>query len=104
MKLTTTQIEDGMLVKVRFEDILYMEADGNYTNIYTRDKKYTLRNILKTLEGNLTSHRFARIHKSFLVNLTQVDAIDSQSVFIGKKEIPISRSQHTWLLNQIKTL
>ena len=95
---------NGMLVKVRFEDILYMEADGNYSNIYTREKKYTLRNILKALEEKLSSFRFARIHKSYLVNLSQIDAIDSQSVIIGGKEIPISRSQHSWLLNQIRTL
>ena len=95
---------NGMLVKVKFEDILYMEADGNYSNIYTRDKKYTLRCILKTLEEKLSSLRFARIHKSYLVNLAQIDAIDSQSVFMGGKEIPISRSQHGWLLKKIKTL
>ncbi len=95
---------NGMLVKIRFSDILYLEADANYTNIYTREKKFVLRSILKELEKKLRSHHFSRIHKSYLVNLTQIDAIDSQSVHIGGKEIPISRSQHSWLLNQIKTL
>jgi DNA-binding LytR/AlgR family response regulator len=95
---------NGMLVKIRFADILYLEADGNYTNVYAKDKRFALRSILKALEEKLTSHHFVRIHKSYLVNLAQIDAIDSQSVHIGNKEIPISRSQHSWLLNQIKTL
>lgn len=94
----------GMLVKIRFTDILYLEADGNYTNIFSNDKKYVLRTILKSLEEKLLNHGFARIHKSFLVNLTKIDAIDAQSVHIGTKEIPISRTQHRWLLNQIQTL
>ena len=95
---------NGMLIKLRFSEILYLEADGNYTQIYTGDKRYALRNILKTLEETLSSHQFARIHKSFLVNLAHIEAINTQSVFIGGKEIPISRSQHNWLLNQIRTL
>ncbi|MEJ2006233.1 MAG: LytTR family transcriptional regulator DNA-binding domain-containing protein [Cyclobacteriaceae bacterium] len=95
---------NGMLVKVRFPEIMYLEADGNYTNVFTKDKKYVLRNILKALEEKLAAHRFARLHKSYLVNLTQIEAIDSQSVYIGGKEIPISRSQHSWLMNQIRTL
>ncbi len=96
--------QSGMLIKLKFSDILYMEADGNYTQIYTSNKRYALRNILKTLEESLSAHQFARIHKSYLVNLAHIEAIDTQSVFIGGKEIPISRSQHAWLLNQIRTL
>ncbi len=95
---------NGLLVKIHFTEILYLEADGNYTNVYTGQKRFALRSILKVLEEKLPPHRFARIHKSFLVNLAQITAIDSQSVHIGDKEIPISRSQHSWLLNQIHTL
>jgi len=95
---------NGMLIKVGFSDILYLEADGNYSNVITRDKRYVLRSILKNLEEKLNSHHFVRIHKSYLINLGQIEAIDTQSVYIGGKEIPISRSQHSWLLNRIRTL
>ncbi|PZX47575.1 LytR/AlgR family response regulator transcription factor [Algoriphagus chordae] len=95
---------NGMLVKVKFNDIIYFEADGNYSQVYTRDKKYVIRAILKDLEVKLNPNQFARIHKSFLINLEAIDAIDNQSVHISGKEIPISRSQHSWLVNQIKTL
>lgn len=95
---------NGMLVKVKFNDINYFEADGNYSQVYTRDKKYVIRAILKDLEVKLNQNQFARIHKSYLINLEAIDAIDNQSVHISGKEIPISRSQYTWLVNQIKTL
>lgn len=95
---------NGMLIKILFSDILYLEADGNYTQVHTMNKRFALRGVLKALESKLTTRQFARIHKSYLVNLARIEAIDSQSVHIGGKEIPISRSQHTWLLNQIRTL
>lgn len=94
----------GKLVKLKFKDINYLEADANYTNIFTRDKRFVIRAILKELEPKLEAYNFARIHKSYLVNLNAIDAIDAQAVHIGGKEIPISRSQHSWLMNQIKTL
>lgn len=94
----------GMLVKLKFKDITYLEADANYTNIYTREKRFALRSILKELEQKLADYNFVRIHKSYLINLEAIDAIDSQAVHIGNKEIPISRSQHSWLVKHVKTL
>ncbi|MDX5477073.1 LytR/AlgR family response regulator transcription factor [Fontibacter flavus] len=95
---------NGMLVKIRFKDIIYFESDANYTNIFTFDKKYVIRSILKELEGKLDPHRFVRIHKSYLINLEEIDSIQSDSVHIAGKEIPISRNQYSWLLQQIKML
>ncbi len=94
----------GMLMKLKFNDIMYLEADANYTNVYTRGKRFVVRSVLKELEQKLVSYNFSRIHKSYVINLDAIDAIDSQAVHIGTKEIPISRSQHSWLLSHIKTL
>lgn len=94
----------GMLVKLKFSDIIYLEADANYTNVYTREKRFVVRSVLKELEQKLSNFNFSRIHKSYVINLDAIDAIDSQAVHIGDKEIPISRSQHSWLISNIKTL
>ncbi len=95
---------NSMLVKLKFSDILYLEADANYSNIFAKDKKYVIRSTLKDLEAKLEGHHFSRIHKSFLINLNAIDAIEAHSVHVGGQEIPISRTQHSWLLNQITTL
>src|SRR5690606_646031 len=42
-----------MLVKLRFNDIIYLEADANYTNVYTREKRFVVRSVLKELEQKL---------------------------------------------------
>ncbi|UJP65366.1 LytR/AlgR family response regulator transcription factor [Mongoliitalea daihaiensis] len=95
---------NGMLVKIKLQDIIYLEADANYTIVNTRNKKFVIRATLKELDSKLDSHRFARIHKSFLVNLEEIDGIQADSIHLAGKEIPISRSQYSWLLHQIKLL
>jgi DNA-binding LytR/AlgR family response regulator len=95
---------NGMLVKLKLNEIMYFEADANYSQVYTKDKKFVIRSILKELEGKLATNRFARVHKSFLINLEEIESIQSDSVHIAGREIPISRNQYSWLLNQIKML
>ena len=95
---------NGMLVKIKLQDIIYLEADANYTQVFVKDKKYVVRATLKDLEGKLDPNRFVRIHKSYLINLAEIDSIQADSVFISGKEIPLSRSQYSWLLQQIKLL
>lgn len=95
---------NGMLVKLKLQDIIYLEADANYTQVHAKDKKYVVRATLKELEGKLDPNRFVRIHKSYLINLAEIDGIQADSVFISGKEIPLSRSQYSWLLQQIKLL
>ncbi|RIW15244.1 DNA-binding response regulator [Algoriphagus lacus] len=95
---------NGMLVKIKLQEIIYLEADANYTQVFAKDKKFVVRATLKDLEGKLDTNRFARIHKSFIINLAEIDSIQAESVSISGKEIPISRSQYSWLLQQIKML
>jgi DNA-binding LytR/AlgR family response regulator len=95
---------NGMLVKLKLQDIIYLEADANYTQVHTKDKKFVIRSTLKELEGKLDTNRFVRVHKSFLINLEEIEGIQAESVHIAGKEIPISRNQYSWLLHQIKTL
>lgn len=60
---------DG-LVFVKTEDIVYCEADSNYTNIFSRDgSKYVVSRTLKEYDDLLSEHDFFRIHNSYLINL-----------------------------------
>lgn len=95
---------NGMLVKLKLQDIIYLEADANYTQVFAKDKKYVIRATLKDLEGKIDPNRFVRIHKSYLINLAEIEGIQADSVFISGKQIPISRSQYSWLLQQINLL
>ena len=69
-KLTLPQ-QDGFQV-LNVEDILYCKADDNYTEIYLENKKILVSKTLKYFEDALAEFPFARIHKSYLVNVNEV--------------------------------
>ncbi len=69
-KITLPQ-QDGFQV-LNVADILYCKADDNYTEIYLENKKILVSKTLKYFEDALTGFSFARIHKSYLVNVNEV--------------------------------
>jgi two-component system LytT family response regulator len=69
-KLTLPQ-QDGFQV-LNVSDILYCKADDNYTEIYLENKKLLVSKTLKYFEDALSEFPFARIHKSYLVNVNEV--------------------------------
>jgi len=89
-------------VKLNFEDILYIEGLKDYVKIYTTDNKYTLTLIsLIKLENLLSSKGFARIHRSYIINIKHVKSIQKNKVLIAEKRIPISESYKTAFFERI---
>lgn len=95
--------DKNKLVKLKIEDILYVEAERNYCSITTRNKKYTLSVPLKKFENKVANDLFVRIHRSYMVNLKAIDEIDENYVFIDGQSLPISKS-HKQELNRRLTL
>jgi len=89
-------------VKINFADILYIEGLKDYVKIYTSDNKYTLTLIsLIKLENLLSSKGFARIHRSYIINIKHVKSIQKNKVLIAEKRIPISESYKTSFFEKI---
>lgn len=91
-------------VKVAYDDILYASSDANYCTLYTGDKKFVMRSTLKELESKLNDKRFFRCHKSHLVNLNQLSAVNSEYVIVGDIKLPIGRDQQALLMSQINKI
>lgn len=84
-------VKDGTkLVKIRWDDILYVEGLKDYVTIHTRQQKVISLQRLKSLEEQLPSDRFMRVHHSFIVALNAIDAIHKGEIQIGQALIPIS--------------
>ena len=80
-------------VKLRLEDILYFESEGNYLKVITDDEEYRFRETMQTLEMSLSSDGFVRIHKGFLLNQGSVKMIKSDSVILcNDVQLPFGRS------------
>lgn len=85
-------VKDGhQLVRINFDDLLYVKADDNYLSFVER-KRYTLSRMKMSELAERVPKRFLRIHKSYLINLDKVDRIESGKVIIGSSEIPVARS------------
>ncbi|MCX6311490.1 MAG: response regulator transcription factor [Bacteroidetes bacterium] len=78
--------------KLRFEDILVMEAYDNYAYIHTTTERLMVSFTLKDLEQKMTAPFLLRVHRSFIVNTKRVEAIHNSALIIGKHEIPIGKS------------
>src|SRR5436190_3120689 len=83
---------DGKLVKINYDDILFVEALQNYVVIQTREKKYITYLTFKAVEDYLPSNRFIKTHKSYIISASRVDSIEANDIRIGQHHIPISRN------------
>ncbi|MDN3492921.1 LytR/AlgR family response regulator transcription factor [Winogradskyella bathintestinalis] len=92
------------MVKVDIKDIHYIEAERNYCRIYSKDKEYLLVMTLKDMDEKLPNRHFLRVHRSFIVNLSQIDEIATSHIVIAKKAIPVSKSLKEELLNRLQTI
>jgi len=94
---------DRKMVKVLFNDILYVEGLNDYIRIVTTYKTIVTKHLLSSLEEMLPQNDFARIHKSFIIAYNKIESFNTDSVEIAKKEIPIGRS-YKFNLNKILRL
>lgn len=92
------------MMKIMIADILYIEADRNYSRIFAGDREYLLSTTLKSIEEKLSGQLFIRIHRSYIVNLAHVDEVAESNVIIAEKPIPLSAALKEHLLERIQTL
>ncbi len=83
---------DSKLVKIFYEDVLFVEALQNYVNIYTTETKYITYLTLLSVEAYLPADRFIKTHKSYIISKAKVDSIDGSEIIIGNHRIPLSRN------------
>lgn len=82
-------------IRVNLEDILFCEGLKDYIKIHITGKTIVTQNSLKKFEEILPDDRFIRIHKSFIIPLAKIDAIQNNRIVIGKSLIPIGDSYKT---------
>jgi DNA-binding LytR/AlgR family response regulator len=89
-------------LKVSFDDILYLEASGNYVTFTLKDKNVLSRSTFNEAMNMLPSNKFIRIHRSFIVALNKIDKIERHQVTINKSTIPISEAYSQNLQEALK--
>jgi DNA-binding LytR/AlgR family response regulator len=100
--------KNSALVRLKYQDILWVEALENYVIFNTFNEKYTIHFTMKAIEQKLPSNRFTRVHRSYIVNTSSINVIEDNSVIIkthdGSKSIPIGKSYKDKLMGDINLI
>ncbi len=95
---------DRRLIKLKFNEILFIEAQGDYIAVKTETKDYRVHNTLKKIKEKLPVNIFIQIHRSYIINFSKIIDIEDNSVLIKKSVIPISRSNRPELMRRLNLL
>jgi two-component system response regulator LytT len=79
-------------ISIPINDILFVKSDGNYLDIVTDKKTYSLRNSFQWFQENVPQSDFKKVHRSYIVNAKKVTISNAKNLFIGNIEIPVSRN------------
>ena len=93
---------DNKLIKIAYDDVLFIEALQNYVAVYTATgKKYITYITFHSIESHLPTGRFIRTHKSYIVAAGKVESIEGNEITIGAHHIPISRTERETVLEAL---
>jgi len=100
---TTINIKiDGYLTEVEVDKILYAQSFGNYVKLFTTTKTYLASITTNDLEKCLPPNSFMRIHKSYIVALDKIEALEKDMVRVKKIYLPIGITYKRELLDRIR--
>lgn len=92
---------EGRYVKVRFAEVLFVQALQNYVIIRTTSGQHICHLTFSGIEEQLPSDSFLKVHKSYLVGIGHVEAIEADGLRIGGNVIPVSRTERDAILSRI---
>lgn len=95
---------DAKIVRIPYHKILFVEALADYVIIQTEAKKHIVHFTMKGIASRLPDDNFIRTHRSYIVNLDRIEALEDNSILIGEKYIPIGASYKEAFLDLLNFL
>ncbi|GAA4746918.1 LytTR family DNA-binding domain-containing protein [Flavisolibacter ginsenosidimutans] len=96
--------DNGMLKRISIEDILFLEAMGDYVKVHTAPKFHVVHATLKSIEEKLPASKFLRVHRSYIVAINKIDFIQEGTISIGKTSIPVADTHKANLNKRLNLL
>jgi two-component system, LytTR family, response regulator len=96
--------QDNRLVKVLFEDILYVEALKDFSKVFLKDRTMLASAHLKMMEDMLPGSRFLRVHRSYIVALDKISALQGNTIEVGKQELPMGTTYKEELMRRLRLI
>lgn len=96
--------KDDRFERVKFEQILWLEADSNYTEIHTTSDTFIYSTVLKKVETVLPGDQFFRIHRSYIVNKNCITGFSGNMLLINDQKIPVSNQYREMVFSWFNTI
>jgi DNA-binding LytR/AlgR family response regulator len=96
--------DNGVLKRISIDDILYLEAMGDYVKVHTQQKFHVVHATLKSIEEKLPPSKFVRVHRSYIVAINKIDYIQEGTISIGKTTIPVADTHKSNLNKRLNLL
>lgn len=96
--------QNSVYEKVPTNSILYIKSDGVYIEIHTTEKKLLVRETLKKMTEILPGEHFIQVHRSYIINIHHVTALNSEFIITDNHSIPISKSMKDSLMEKLHLL
>lgn len=96
--------DNKVMRKVNINDILWMEAKGDYVRLCTSEKNYVLHSSLRAFEEKLPPTKFLRVHRSYIIAFNKIDYIEDKLLYIHNQPVPVSDTYKDQLLHKLKLL
>lgn len=95
---------DRKMVKINFDEILYIESFSDYLKIHTANKTIITRETISNMEVKLPTEQFLRIHRSFIIAIAKIETYTNEFVEINNKALTISRTYKDLVLEKLSNL
>ncbi|MCB0520417.1 MAG: response regulator transcription factor [Saprospiraceae bacterium] len=95
---------NNQLLRIDFNDILFVQALGDYVVFQTAEKKHPVHLTMKAVEERLPAGRFLRVHRSYIVALDKIANVEQNSLQIGKHIVPVSEGFKAELMRQLNVI
>jgi DNA-binding LytR/AlgR family response regulator len=96
--------DNGVLKRIAIDDILFLEAMGDYVKVHTPQKFHVVHATLKSIEEKLPASKFLRVHRSYIVAINKIDYIQEGTISIGKTTIPVADTHKSNLNKRLNLL
>ena len=95
---------NNQLLRIDFDDVLFVQALGDYVVFQTTGKKHPVHLTMKAVEERLPASRFLRVHRSYIVALNKIANLEQNSLLVGKHIVPVSENYKGELMQKLNVI
>lgn len=96
--------DSGVLKRINIDDIIFMEAMGDYVKLYTKQKFHVIHTTLKALEEKLPAAKFMRVHRSYISAINKIDFIEEGVINAANHTFPVADAYRNALQKRLNLL